>query len=111
MNWSILTTSEELAALLKKSFINPQLIFKHSTRCSISRVIKTRLEKSAIPPFIDFYYLDLLAYSSLSNTISQQLDVYHASPQVLLIKDGQCIYDESQLAVYMNDIVAQVAFD
>ena len=109
MQWSLLTTEEQLTGLLEKSFSNPQVIFKHSTRCSVSSVIKTRLEKSAIPPNIDFHYLDLLTYRSLSNKIAEQLHVYHESPQVLLIKNGDCIFDESHIAVYMEDIAAQVA--
>ena len=109
MQWSVLTTEEQLAVLLEKSFSNPQVIFKHSTRCSVSSMIKTRLEKSAIPLHIDFHYLDLLAYRPLSNKIAEKLHVYHESPQVLLLKDGECIFDESHIAVYMEDIVAQVA--
>ena len=109
MQWSALTTEEQLTGLLEKSFSNPQVIFKHSTRCSVSSVIKTRLEKSAIPPGIDFHYLDLLVYRTLSNKIAEVLHVYHKSPQVLLVKDGECIFDESHIAVYMEDIAAQVA--
>ena len=109
MNWLILSTEEQLADLLEKSFTNPQVIFKHSTRCSISSVIKTRLEKSIVPAHIDFHYLDLLAYRPLSGKIAEQLKVHHESPQVLLIKNGECIYDESHIAVYMEDIAAQVA--
>ena len=109
MQWSLLTTEEQLTGLLEKSFSNPQVIFKHSTRCSVSSVIKTRLEKSAIPPGIDFHYLDLLVYRPLSNKIAEALHVYHESPQVLLVKDGECIFDESHIAVYMEDIAAQVA--
>ncbi len=109
MQWSVLTSEEQLAAILEKSFNKPQVIFKHSTRCSVSSVIKTRLEKSVIPPNIDFHYLDLLAYRPLSGKIAEKLQVYHESPQVLLVKDGECIFDESHLAVYMEDIAAQVA--
>lgn len=109
MNWAVLSTEEQLLTLLEKSNTRPQLIFKHSTRCSISTVIKTRLEKSSIPATIDFHYLDLLTYRSLSDKIASDLQVYHESPQVLLIRNGECIFDESHLAVYMDDIAAQAA--
>ena len=109
MQWSVLASEEQLIALLEKSFNNPQVIFKHSTRCSVSSMIKTRLEKSAAPAHIDFHYLDLLAYRPLSNKIAETLHVYHESPQVLLLKNGECIFDESHIAVYMEDIVAQAA--
>lgn len=109
MNWTILTTEEQLKSLLEKSHTKPQVIFKHSTRCSISSTIKTRLEKSATPSTIDFHYLDLIAYRSLSNKIADELKVHHESPQVLLLKNGECIFDESHLSIYMDDIAAQVA--
>ena len=108
MQWITLKTEEELKMLVEKSFTKPQLIFKHSTRCSVSSAIKTRLEKSSIPPTIDFNYLDLIACRSLSNKIVEQFHVYHESPQVMLIKNGECIFDESHLSVYMEDIVKQL---
>ena len=106
MQWLKLETEEQLANLIEVSKDRPQVIFKHSTRCSISSVIKNRLEKSASPSHIDFYYLDLIKFRSLSNKIADDLDVWHESPQVLLIQNGQCIFDESHLAIYMEDIVA-----
>lgn len=109
MNWCTLTTEEQLKTLLEKSHTKPQLIFKHSTRCSISSTVKTRLERSAVPSTIDFHYLDLIANRSLSNKIADELKVYHESPQVLLIKNGECIFDESHLAVYMDEIAIQAA--
>lgn len=109
MKWSVLTTEEQLNDLIKKSFEQPQVIFKHSTRCSISSTIKNRLEKSTVPPGIDFHYLDLIAYRSLSNKIAADLKVYHESPQVLLIKNGECIFDESHMAIYMDEIAEQAA--
>jgi bacillithiol system protein YtxJ len=107
MNWNILTSEEQLTALLEKSAARPQVIFKHSTRCSISQVVHTRLEKATTPLHIDFHYLDLLAFRSLSDKISDDMKVYHESPQVLLIKNGECIFDESHLVIRMEDILAE----
>ncbi|HEX4876457.1 MAG TPA: bacillithiol system redox-active protein YtxJ [Chitinophagaceae bacterium] len=107
MQWLQLESEEQLASLLEKSIKRPQVIFKHSTRCSVSSVIKNRLEKSAIPGHIDFHYLDLIRYRSLSNKIAEDLGVWHESPQVLLIQNGHCIFDESHLAIYMEDIVTE----
>ncbi len=107
MNWSVLTSEEQLKTLLKQSHTKSQVIFKHSTRCSVSSVIKTRLETSILPGHIDFHYLDLLAHRSLSNKIVEDLKVYHQSPQVLLIKSGECVFDQSHIAIRMMDIEAE----
>ena len=105
MHWIHLTDEEQLKQIISKSQIRPQVIFKHSTRCSISSVALQRLQKVSQPSNIDFYFLDLLSYRSLSNKIAQSFDVPHESPQVLLIRDGQCVYEESHMGISMNDIV------
>jgi len=107
MNWHILNTEEQWQELLHQSKTRPQVVYKHSTRCSISSVIKGRLERSAPQADIDFYYLDLIAYRSLSNKIAEDMRVEHESPQVLLIKDGICVYNESHNAIMMDEIVAE----
>lgn len=107
MNWHILNTETQWREILNQSKVKPQVVYKHSTRCSISSVIKSRLERSNAPSGIDFYYLDLIAHRAISNRISEDLKVVHESPQVLLIKDGVCVYNESHSAIMMDDIVAE----
>ncbi|MBL0146225.1 MAG: bacillithiol system redox-active protein YtxJ [Chitinophagaceae bacterium] len=108
MNWINLVREDQLTQIIELSATQPQIIFKHSTRCSISDVAKNRLEKSTVPQGIDFYYLDLLNYRNISNKIAEVFSVYHESPQILLIKNGQCVYDESHGGIRMEDIL-QVA--
>lgn len=109
MNWILLNTEEQLSEIIKRSHEKPQAIFKHSTRCSISSMVKSRLEKNTFPETIDFHFLDLIAFRPLSNKIAEDLKVYHESPQVLLLKNGECIYDESHMAIRMDDLTALVA--
>ena len=107
MEWIHLTDEQQLNDIIERSKEKPQVIFKHSTRCSISSVAFQRLQKAKQPQDIDFYYLDLIAYRSLSNKVAEIFKVHHESPQVLVIKDGECIYDESHLGISMNDILDQ----
>lgn len=109
MNWTVLNTEEQLAEIINRSHNKPQVIFKHSIRCSISSMVKARLDKSETPATIDFHYLDLINYRSLSNKIAEDLDVYHESPQVLLLQNGKCTYDESHMSIRMEDIAQLVA--
>lgn len=104
MDWTRLTDEEQLNQIVSKSGAKPQVIFKHSTRCSISSVAYQRLQKAAQPDGVDFYYLDLLAHRPLSNKVAELFKVHHESPQVLVIKEGKCVYDESHLGISMNDI-------
>ena len=105
MNWKEFIDEQGLEAIKKLSSEKPQVIFKHSTRCSISTMAKSRLERSAEPDGIDFNYLDLIAHRDISNKIADDFNVEHASPQVLIIKNGECVYDESHNAISMDEIV------
>lgn len=108
MNWISLTAAEQLAQIRELSNQKPQVIFKHSTRCSISSMAKSRLERSVAPENADFYYLDLIRYRHLSDKIAEDFSVFHESPQVLLISKGDCIYEESHSGINMEDIAGQL---
>lgn len=108
MNWIPLCSSEDLEQVIHLSQEKPQVIFKHSTRCSISSVAKSRLERAGAPSEFQFHYLDLISYRSLSNSIADRFSVEHESPQILVIKDGKCIYNESHMGIDMDEIKVQL---
>lgn len=68
---------------------------------------KARLERSAVPEGLTFYYLDLIAYRPVSNKIAEIYHVQHESPQVLVIRNGECVYNESHSGIVMDEIVAR----
>ncbi len=109
MNWIHLTSEEQLNDIIKNSQQKPQIIFKHSTRCSISALAFQRLQKADQPTDVDFYLLDLIANRRLSNSVAETFKVHHESPQVLVIKNGECVFNESHMGISMNDIKAQAA--
>ncbi|MBV7532213.1 bacillithiol system redox-active protein YtxJ [Chitinophaga sp. sic0106] len=109
MNWKLLTNEEQLQVINAASADQTIVIFKHSTRCSISSMAKSRLERSDAPQGVTFYYLDLIANRSVSNAIESMYNVPHESPQILLIRNGKCIYDESHNGIRMEDIVSHAA--
>lgn len=107
MNWNKLENIDQLNTIDEESKDKIVLIFKHSTRCSISSTALDRLErdwKETDSQKIKPYYLDLLSYRKISNEISLHYKVVHESPQVLLIKNGICIYHVSHLAININEI-------
>jgi bacillithiol system protein YtxJ len=105
MNWNSLTSLAQLDELETVSFQKPVLIFKHSTRCSISSGALNRLERQAESslPFIP-YFLDLISFREISNRIAEKFGVEHQSPQVLLIKNGQCVYHESHMGINYHEL-------
>ena len=109
MDWNHLSSIDQLEALATKSFNTPQVLFKHSTRCSISSMALNRLESSTPPAGVDFYLLDLLQHRNISAAIAEKFKVHHESPQVLVIINGECTYDESHMGISMDEITAQTA--
>jgi len=111
MNWIALKTETQLDDICKRSEQRPQVIFKHSTRCSTSALVKSRLERGSQPSGkdIEFYYLDLLSHRPISNKIAETFRVHHESPQILIIRDGKCIYDESHLGINLDEIIERAA--
>ncbi len=109
MNWIDLNDEQQLNTIIEQSKAQPVVIFKHSTRCSISSMAKNRLERSEPAANTLFYYLDLIRYRALSNKVAADFHVVHESPQILMIKNGECTYEESHNGISMDEIVAQGA--
>jgi bacillithiol system protein YtxJ len=114
MLWHQLTDLSQLTSLInvsKEQSANglTVLIFKHSTRCSISSMALNRLEAKWIEnESIQSYFLDLLNYRDISNEIASSFDIEHASPQVLLIKNGHCFYHNSHNGISYAGIMEAI---
>ena len=109
MNWIPLLNEQQLEEIKKNSGSRPQVIFKHSIRCSVSSMARSRLDRNEFPKGIDFYFLDIVNHRSISNKIAADFHVRHESPQVLLIKEGECVYDESHSGIDMDEIRANAS--
>ena len=106
MNWHPINSIDQLEHIKSASYITQQVIFKHSTTCSISRMALDRFERAATPEKVDFHYLDLLNYRTISTEIASFFQVHHEYPQVILIKNGECIYDESHYGIMMDELIS-----
>lgn len=104
-NWKDLTSIQQLHNLIQASNENPVVLFKHSTRCSVSLMAKRTLDHTwNLAP--DVYYLDLLNHRDVSNAITETLEVTHQSPQLIVVKDGQAIYHASHGFINVDDVAA-----
>lgn len=112
MNWNKLETPEQLQEIIQNSDATPVLIFKHSTRCSISTMALSRFERQWNQEKIGNvqpYYLDLIKHRDISNLIAEKLGITHESPQVLVVENGKCTYHASHSAIYFEDLVSKIA--
>tara|TARA_B100001121_G_C18124965_1_gene360742 strand:- start:100 stop:420 length:321 start_codon:yes stop_codon:yes gene_type:complete len=97
MNWIALEDYTQIQKALLQT--EPFLVFKHSIRCSISSMVKHRFERAFDCKNVQLYFLDLITYRSISNQLADDFNVEHQSPQILLIKNGNCVYHASHNAI------------
>lgn len=109
MQWNPLTQKSELQTLSELSFREPVVVFKHSTRCSISSMAKARLDREDRWEQGQFFYLDLLKHRDISNAIAENFDVHHESPQLILLSKGECVYEASHNAITVIELKEQLA--
>jgi len=106
ISWIALTSIEQLEALILQSSLKPALIFKHSTRCGISRMALKSFERdyNLNEENIDLYFLDLLNFRNISNAISVKLNVQHQSPQAIAVKNEHVIYHDSHYQISIDAV-------
>jgi bacillithiol system protein YtxJ len=103
--WLPLTRVDQLETITSKSEGKTQLIFKHSTRCGISRMVMSQFESAYnIDLNADLYYLDLLSYRDVSNEVGYKFQVMHQSPQLLVIRNGVAVAHDSHGAIDEMDL-------
>ena len=89
--WITLNQEAQLDQIIADSFEKPQMIFKHSTRCGISSMVMDRFSQAY--PYSEeeanLYYLDLLKFRPVSDLISSRLNIWHESPQLIVLENGQ----------------------
>ncbi len=97
ISWNDLTQVQQLDTIIDESSTTPVILFKHSTRCSVSRMAlkgfenEYSIEEGSAKP----YFLDLIAHRDVSNEIASRFGVTHQSPQVIVVKNGQAVYNAS----------------
>ena len=95
--WNRLTSVNQLIEIEKESFHQPIAIFKHSTRCGTSSMALRQFERQfeADNTSVKLYFLDLLSFKDISNEIAIRFQVFHESPQLIVLKDGNTIHHSS----------------
>jgi bacillithiol system protein YtxJ len=110
MNYQELTSIGQLNDIRQHSAaegLTAVAVFKHSTRCSISMMAWDRLRRqwNFDPAVFPFYYLDLIQHRDISAALASDFDVEHESPQLLVIKNGRCIYHASHSDISVSELI------
>ena len=109
INWVQLTDLGQLNEISQLSNEKPVVIFKHSTRCSISRMALKQFENEFdLSDKVTPYFLDLITFWDISNEIASRFEVVHQSPQLLLIIGGKSVYDVSHSAIDADELKSKI---
>lgn len=106
MSWKDLNHSKQLDELLDESHDKPVAIFKHSSRCGISHMVQDELKSQwdIRPEDVSFYHLSLIERRDVSNHVADKLRVPHQSPQLMLLKRGEVVYNASHHSINLRDL-------
>jgi len=105
INWIQLEDLGQINEIITLSEEMPVIIFKHSTRCSISRMALKNFENEYdLGESVAAYFLDLISFREVSNEIASRFNVVHQSPQLLLIVGGKSVYDVSHSSIDAQEL-------
>ena len=109
--WNQLTSVDQLKEVLDSSTEKPILLFKHSTRCSISSMAFSGFQSGweGTEGEIGIYYLDLLNYRDISNQIAELTGVMHQSPQVIVLKNNEVVYTATHTAISARAALSSIS--
>ncbi|WP_245657994.1 bacillithiol system redox-active protein YtxJ [Roseivirga echinicomitans] len=99
--WNRLERLDQISEIIEESKNQTVVIYKHSTRCSISSMALNRLERNwtAEGNQLKVYYLDLIQFREISNAIAEQFRVQHESPQAIVIKNSKAVHNSSHMSI------------
>ncbi len=108
IDWIVLNEKEQLSSIANAK--GESLIFKHSTRCPVSMMAKRNFESEGgvLPGTVPVYFLDLIRFKDVSNKIAETFNIQHESPQLLLIRDGKCVFTSSHGDINAPEVLSQL---
>src|SRR5690606_20847565 len=109
-NWKQLEDLAQIEEIRKESEERSVVIFKHSTRCSISAMAWDRVRRNWKPQDNEKrspYFLDLIRFREISNTLAKDFNVEHESPQIIIIKNGKATFHKSHMGIDYKEILSQ----
>ena len=107
IDWKEIDRIDQLDEIQKLSSDKKVIIFKHSTRCPVSAMALSRLERTwdkSEMEDTEAYFLDLIRYRAISNEIAGRFGVTHQSPQIIMVKNGEAVYNESHMAISYDEL-------
>jgi bacillithiol system protein YtxJ len=105
--WDMISDSSQIDPIIEASKEKPQLIYKHSHRCSVCFVSKGNLEMASdnIKEYADMHFVNVVRSREASDKIASELDVRHESPQAILVDQGEVVWHGSHGSIDADAIL------
>lgn len=101
-----ISTPDELRELTRKPLA---MVYKHSSTCPVSWSAHKQMQLfHAAHPQVPLGMLTVQKDRALSNLIAGDTGIRHASPQVILYRDGRPVFDTSHEGVTVEDLADAV---
>lgn len=102
--WKQITSVKDLDEAVAESYHRKVFVFKHSTRCFISKTVLKNFENEMKDSGHDYayYFLDLLAHRDISNHIAERFGIEHQSPQLIVLQDGKVVHHASHQSISLD---------
>ncbi|HKJ46113.1 MAG TPA: bacillithiol system redox-active protein YtxJ [Balneolales bacterium] len=107
-NWVETTDTDAIERIIHRSNRQPQIIFKHSTRCGTSSSAYKELDRitdDIAPLQVEINYVDVIKNRNVSRMIAERLGVKHQSPQILLVQNNNVIWHASHYDITAEKII------
>ncbi|WAC13806.1 bacillithiol system redox-active protein YtxJ [Dyadobacter pollutisoli] len=109
MNWITISSEEEVQNIYNSGEYS--IIYKHSPRCMTSLMAYRQLKSdvNSVPNVqVPVYIVDVIANRKESQSIASTFQVEHESPQLLIVKNGECLYDSSHEDISLHQTLEYI---
>ncbi len=96
------TDTASVDQLMEQSHTAPVLVFKHDPFCAISAAAHRQLEQLAQ----DVPTIDVAHNNDVAQDFAARTGVKHASPQAILLRNGQAVWSASHFAITADAVIA-----
>lgn len=105
--WEMISDPSQVDPIIEASKEKPQLIYKHSHRCSVCFAAKGALEQASdtVLQHADMHFVNVVRSRDASNKIASELDIRHQSPQAILVDNGEVVWHGSHGSIDADAIL------
>lgn len=108
--WNDLDDTAQIETIISVSEGRPQLIYKHSSRCSVCFFAKNQIEDipETMRELVDLHFVDVIGWRGVSNAIAEEFSIRHESPQLLIIYDREVVWHGAHQDVQSETITVKL---